>query len=168
MRYAISWVAAVLLGLGITACEAQAQTQRDYDTVRSWYLRYLGREPDPTGYQGYARQLTFRPADSILAEILGSPEYLERHGGTLEGFVIGLYNEVLERQPRPDEVNVWMNRLAQVGGDRTQAAGDFLAAAVPELANRPNPGVAPPPPPQVLYDVPRSLPSNLGIRLWRR
>jgi len=167
MKYAISLAAAAFLVLGLAA-ETQAQTQRDYDTVRSWYLRYLGREPDPTGYQGYARQLTFRPANDILAEILGSPEYLQRHGGTLDGFVIGLYNEVLQRQPRPDEVNVWLDRLSQVGGDRNQAALDFLVAAGPELANRFNLGVPPPPPPEVRYDVPRSLPLNLGIRFWRR
>src|SRR5690242_12012544 len=113
MKRGITLIALTLLTLGLTAFEASAQTQREYDTVRGWYERYLGREPDEGGWASWADQLARRPSNDVLADLLASPEYYQRHGNTPEGFVLGLYNEVLGRQPASDEVDNWVRRLVQ-------------------------------------------------------
>jgi len=155
MRRGITLIALALLTLGFTAFEVSAQSQREVDLVRNWYLRFLGREPDASGLQSWSTQLVQRPANEVLADLLSSPEYFQRHGNSPQGFVTGLYFELLGRQPSADEVNIWLYRLATVQGDRAQTARDFLAAAGTELANRP--GVFTPIPTQ-----PAPLPSLPG------
>jgi hypothetical protein len=140
MRHAFATLAAALIALGGSVMNASAQTlypaapqDPGVRLVESYYQRYLGRAADPGGLQGWVSVLG---SVNVEAGILGSAEYYSRHGGTPAGFVTGLYVEVLGRQPAAAEVQVWLNRLQQVGWNRTVLADDFLRAATTELAQR--------------------------------
>jgi hypothetical protein len=141
MRYALGTIAAAVLAVGLTAGTAGAQyryaapgAQDDYALVASWYQQYLGRQPEPAGLEGWVQNL--RSGGNPQAGILGSDEYVQRHGNTVDGFIVGWYQEVLGRTPAPNEVQGWINRLDQLRGDRTAMAGEFLSAASNELATR--------------------------------
>jgi hypothetical protein len=143
MRYAFASLTAALLGLGIQGTDAGAQTvyrassqDSGVQLLDSWYRRYLGRPVDQNGLQSWLAQLGNM---NVEAAILGSPEYYDRHGDTPEGFVTGLYVDVLGRQPAAQEVQGWLVRLAQLGGNRTALADDFLRAAATELSLRGQP-----------------------------
>ncbi len=50
---------------------------------------------------------------------------VEDHGSTNEGYVLGLYQDVLDRTPTPDEVAVWVTLLND-GASRNAVATVFL------------------------------------------
>jgi hypothetical protein len=162
MKRGITLIALALLTLGLTTMEASAQSQREYDTVRGWYERFLGREPEPEGWRNWATALTQQSPNEVLAGILASGEYYERQGGTPDRFISGLYSDLLGRQPAEHEVRSWLRRLAIERGDRAQIAREFLAGANVELATRPLPGVTPVPlpvqPPSYTTPPPRPVP----------
>src|SRR5258707_10751291 len=79
MRYAIASLAAALLTVGLASGTADAQyiyrpqtTTDDVGLVASWYQRYLGRDPEPLGLQGWVNEL--RRGGRVEAGILGSDE----------------------------------------------------------------------------------------------
>jgi len=133
MRYLLGIAAVVLLSLGATA---QAQTGY-YDpapVVQSWYQTYLGRTADAPGLDAWLQQVRQgAPLRLVQAGILASDEYYARHGSTPEGFVQGLYADVLHRAASPQEMSLWLDRLAAGGGNREQVAIDFLPSAGVEL-----------------------------------
>ena len=141
MRYAIATITAALLTLGMATGKADAQytyrpqaTTDDAGVVAMWYQKYLGRQPDAAGLQGWVNEL--RRGGRVEANILGSDEYFVRHGNTPESFITGLYVEILDRQPSVDEVRGWVVRLQQIGWDRVTMADEFLRAAQNEIALR--------------------------------
>jgi hypothetical protein len=67
------------------------------------------------------------------AVMLGSYGFFRRHGGTNEGFIRGLYQEVLGRTCNYEEVSQWLQALANHNGDRVSTARSFLIAAGKEL-----------------------------------
>lgn len=167
MKRGITLIALALLTLGITSMEARAQGPREVEIVRNWYQRYLGREPDNVGLMTWSQELCSRPAADVLASILASPEYYQRHGCTPEGFITGLYLEVLGRQPNGDEVNSWLWQLARCRGDRRHIAQSFLAAAGNELATRPIPFAVPQAPArEALPQPPQGV--GYGVHYLRR
>jgi hypothetical protein len=111
------------------------------ELVQSWYQRYLRRSIDISGLQGWVNLLRQGAShDDVKAAILGSPEYYQLQGNTPEGFVTGLYGDVLGRAPSRDELVLWLNRLGQLRNDRTRLAADFVRAAQGELRRRPGYG----------------------------
>jgi hypothetical protein len=113
------------------------------DLVQSWYHCYLGRVADPSGFQAWVQALRCgTPPVEVQASILASEEYYCRYGHTPQGFVTGLYQDVLGRGACAQEVQAWVGRLVPCG-DRQRLARDFLCAAHSELAQRVTPGVAP-------------------------
>jgi hypothetical protein len=78
-----------------------AQDDATAAVVDGWYVRYLGRHGDPYGVTGFVTALragTMSP-ERVEVAILGSPEYFARRGSNEEGFIIGLYRDVLGRTP---------------------------------------------------------------------
>ena len=99
--------------------------------IADWYGRYLRRQVDQTGLNAHMQAYQRGGPESALAGILGSQEYYRMWGNDPRRFVAGLYADVLHRQPRPNELNVW---ATQVGRKTlTQVAFDFLQAARQEL-----------------------------------
>jgi hypothetical protein len=111
---------AFTLGLYLLAPSlAQAQTYYYRSTapgdpqtlVRSWYKRYLRREPD-AGAAAWAQSLRMgHTAEDVLATILASQEYYTAAGANPAGFVRQIFMDVIGRQPSSTEVNYWANRM---------------------------------------------------------
>src|SRR5262249_10604221 len=98
--------------------------------VTVWYQHHLGRDPEPAGLARWVSRLKQgENHDDVLAGLLASQEYFDRHGSSSQGFVRGLYREILYREPTAAEVNSWVRRLLDLGADREQLARDFLNAA---------------------------------------
>jgi hypothetical protein len=116
--------AAVAVATVLSAGAARGQ-DREAALVDSWYRRYLGRGADPIGIHDHIRALRRGTApQTVEAAILASREYYERHGATPEGYVVGLFYDVMGRPPYPDEVRQWAERFAENG--RNAVAVYFL------------------------------------------
>jgi|GEM_PF-4876081 len=103
----------------------------EYDTliVTAAYQRYLGRTPDSAGLAGWLAQMHNGLSDEHLeADCIGSTEYIQNHGGAGAGWVTGMYQDLLGRTPSQDEVNQWLQKLAQ-GVSTIAIAYGFAASA---------------------------------------
>jgi hypothetical protein len=161
MRYVLVTTAAMLT-LGMGGLPAPAASCPQEDLVQGWYHCYLGRAADPSGLQTWVQALRGgTPPAEVQASILASEEYYCRYGHTPEGFVAGLYRDVLGRGACAPEVQAWVGRLLPCG-DRQRLARDFLCAAQTELAQRLTPGVAPNAA-LVLKAVPAIVPSRVPV-----
>jgi hypothetical protein len=80
--------------------------------VEEWYARFLNRPPDAFagGWIDALRQ--GQPPEAVLAQILGSPEYYAKGGGTPDGFLQTLYSDVVGRAPFPQELGYWLPRMS--------------------------------------------------------
>lgn len=100
--------------------------------VRELYISYLRREPA----FGEMSHWTSRPIATVRSEmmrsLLSSDEYMNLQGGTLDGYIAGLYRDVLNRRPTFREVDGWA-RTYQAYTDRQQFVADFLNVARQEL-----------------------------------
>jgi hypothetical protein len=127
--------AAVLLGLGPAAEAAQACDP--VTLVNSWYVRYLGRQAEPCGLNGWVGQLNCGvPPVVVQASILASDEYFQRRGCCPQGIVEGFFLDVLGRPPCVHELNQWVCTLQRVGC-RKQLALSFLGTVGRAFAGRP-------------------------------
>jgi hypothetical protein len=142
MKYLMT---AALIAVGVGGWTARASAGAEAVLVDGWYRVHLGRCADPGGLAGWVGQLRCAGPEAVRAGILSSDEYYCRHGGTSEGFVTGLYREVLGREPDSREVDSWVCNLRRCG-DRRRLALDFLVAARTELALRAALASAPPGP----------------------
>jgi hypothetical protein len=143
-----------LLCLGRTS--AQAYDLRDY--VAGLIGSYLGREPRPDEVESWVYNIrTGTPPSELQIGLLASDEYFTRQGRNNGRFIVGLYNQILNRNPTPPEVANWLQALAQVNGDRTQLVRSFLTAAQPELASQPAVAAAPADPGSQLLNAGRVL-----------
>ncbi|CAN5307131.1 hypothetical protein BH10PLA2_BH10PLA2_17080 [soil metagenome] len=127
---------------------------RPIDTVRLWYRKYLDRDVDPSGVERYVGLL--RQGSSPLdcqAELLGSDEYFNRQGGTLDGFIAGLFRDVLGRNPNRADLRSWRNSFASNGNNRQVLARQFLGQAGVQVDNSTPPIPPPTPPPGTNRDV---------------
>jgi hypothetical protein len=81
--------------------------------VTQAYLKYLGRMPDAAGLQSWTSAMhnAGLSDEQLEASFIGSPEYIQKHGGTYEGWVRGLYHDLLGRAPSDLEVFNWVAAL---------------------------------------------------------
>jgi hypothetical protein len=95
-------------------------------TVRDWYARFYDRPGSPAEWEVWARKLRAgkEAPEAVLSQLLGSPEFFARAGGTPEGFVRALFLDLAGREPRREE---WADWARQVRGDnRNDVALAFL------------------------------------------
>lgn len=111
----------------VTPYAPVAPTSNATQMVWHWYRRYLHRRPDPDGLRNCVAQLeSGQTPTAVKAGLLGSGEYYQDHGNNPEGFVTGLYTDVLGRAPSPRGLGYWLNQLNADSGNRQQLALDFL------------------------------------------
>jgi hypothetical protein len=125
MRYLCIFTTAVLL---TQSSPVSAQVVGDpVALVDSWYRAYLGRtalnDPGSAGWIDLLRRGS--PPASVLAGILGSPEYFNRVGGTMPAFINAIYRDVVGRQPTPGELRFWLRRAYTQS--RRDIANEILA-----------------------------------------
>src|SRR5207253_6456122 len=86
------------------------------------YQKILQRPSDSAGKTWFDQYLAGGSrVDAARAIMLGSPEYFNLHGGTNDGFVNALYQDVLGRAPEPNGQAYWLQQLAS-GKSRTDVA----------------------------------------------
>jgi hypothetical protein len=93
------------------------------------YQRFLGRSPDAGGLTWWSNALgRTQAATSLWAGLAGSAEYrATRGGGTDDGFVRALYDDVLGRQPDSGGLTHWLERI-EAGTSRTAVARSVMAS----------------------------------------
>jgi hypothetical protein len=93
------------------------------------YHEFLGRDPDAGGLGFWAGRLeNGLTVEQLEAGFIGSPEYIANHGGTGAGWVRGMYQDLLGRQPDAGGLAHWMGRLA-AGANPAEVALGFAASA---------------------------------------
>ncbi len=97
----------------LTVANGLAHSAEYYSNfVTAAYQQYLGRLPDANGLAYWVNQMQEGLSDERLeAGFIGSPEYIADHGGAGANWVQGLYQDLLGRAPRADEVAYWVNSL---------------------------------------------------------
>jgi hypothetical protein len=114
----------------LTAVANNTTHSAEYYTliVNAAYQRYLGRLPDSTGLASWVGQMQRGLTDEYLeAGFIGSPEYIQTHGGAGAGWITGMYQNLLGRNPWPAEVTTWLQALAN-GESTTNIAYGFAAS----------------------------------------
>jgi hypothetical protein len=113
----------------------RAYPDRPDDLVRSWYRRFLGREPDPMAGVWTNELRSGQDPNAVLATILGSDEYYTRAGSTPDGLVRTLFQDLTGRPPSPQEMASWTRRAAT--GDRNDIAYALLTRYPQTWTQRP-------------------------------
>src|SRR5205807_10517377 len=115
----------------LRAVAATPTTSAEYcaSIVTAASQRYLVRLPDGSGLAGWVTQMQHGLTDERLeADFIGSPEYINAHGGAGAGWVKGMYQDLLGRTPSQGEVDEWAHDLA-LGVSTTDIAYGFAASA---------------------------------------
>jgi len=96
--------------------------------VSSYYEEYLGREADPSGLNAFVALLNDGARDEdVIAVIVASDEYFAgRAGGTNEGFVNALYQDLLGRAADASGLATFVGLLSSQS--RTQVATSILTS----------------------------------------
>ena len=127
------WVNALNNGVSAATFVLSIEHSTEYlnGQVSSLYNSYLGRNPEPAGAQAWTNFLqTGGTLEQVAAAITGSDEYFQLAGGTNQGFVFGLYTEVLHRTSAVSEGGELAGWIAALdnGTPRTAVAGAFLTS----------------------------------------
>jgi hypothetical protein len=122
--------------------------------IENAYQHFLGRAADAAGLANWVTAMQNGLTDEQLeAGFIGSPEYIQDHGGTHAAWVVGLYRDLLGRDPDPQGLQDWLAAL-QRGVSPAQIAYGFAASAEREaqritadyqkfLGRNPEPGSIP-------------------------
>jgi hypothetical protein len=96
--------------------------------VTAAYQQYLGRLPAPPEVAAWVGALQNGLSDERMeAGFIGSPEYIQKHGGPGAGWITGMYQNLLGRTPSLAEVKAWLAALAG-GQSPTDVAFGFAAS----------------------------------------
>jgi PKD repeat protein len=97
--------------------------------VTAVYQKYLGRAPDDAGLSAWVQAMQNGLTDEHLeAGFIGSDEYIANHGGAGAGWVKGMYQDLLGRNPSDGEVQGWVDALNN-GASPSSVAYGFAASA---------------------------------------
>lgn len=90
------------------------------------YVNYLGRQPDPTGLAFWVDQMQHHGVtdEELEANLIGSLEFFNAHGGTNSSWVDALYTVFLGRPADPAGKAFWLEKLAE-GETRFEIALSF-------------------------------------------
>lgn len=96
--------------------------------VQTMFQRYLGRSAEPAAATAFSVFLMRGgTVEEVTAQILGSPEYLQNHGGTNNGFADAVYHDLLGRPVDAVALAAINNELA-AGATRTTVAEQVLVS----------------------------------------
>lgn len=105
------------------------------------YENFLNRAPDQGGLEYFMQQLADgKDEEFVLTEIVGSPEFYGRSGGTPQGFVTALYNDLLGRAPDAGGETYWEGVVNNHSGDLGSVVHSMLGTpeALHDLLNNPS------------------------------
>jgi hypothetical protein len=106
----------------------ESSTEYRTDVVQGLYQHYLHRAADANGLTGFVNSLgSGATVEQVAAVIAGSDEYFALHGGTVIGFLAGLYEDALNRMAEPGGLAFFSQALSG-GLSRTQVAAMFFSS----------------------------------------
>lgn len=86
--------------------------------VTTIYQQYLHRNPDATGLANWVNALMSGQTEvEVVSRIMLSAEYFKTHGGTATGFVTGLYQDLLGRNPDAAGLRNWLQVFENEGAE---------------------------------------------------
>ncbi len=98
------------------------------DQVTAIYQHYLQRQPDSGGAQYWVSFLqTGGTFEGVAEGLTSSQEYFVLQGGTNQGFITGLYVDVLNREPSNAEIAGWETALEN-GASHLDVSVAFLTS----------------------------------------
>ena len=119
--FVVIGLTAAIWGLGGSVSQAQPILAID-----GMYRNFLGRPMEVREIQYWRDAIrSGTPALDIQGRILASDEYFRNSGGRPRPWIRSLYNDLLNRDPRPREVDYWMDRLTALGNNREAMAREF-------------------------------------------
>ncbi len=90
------------------------------------FRQYLRRPASPMDIHNGRLQLQAGlTPDGVAGGILGSSVYYQLHGNRPDGFIQGLFEDILEQEPTQQDMDYWMYRLQQLQ-NRQSLANEFL------------------------------------------
>lgn len=125
-----TWVDLLDHGASPTSVVLAVEASTEYlnDQVSAMYQLYLQRVPDAGGAQHWVSFLQAGGTlEQVAAGLTSSQEYFVLHGGTNQGFITGLYANVLNRSASTGEIATWETALDS-GASRASVAVAFLAS----------------------------------------
>ncbi len=87
-------------------------SEREADVVGTYYQYYLGRTGSTGEIESWAVLLrTGFTQEQVVTSFLASPEFLNSEGGTLSGWLTGVYETALDRAPDDAGFDAWIRVL---------------------------------------------------------
>lgn len=121
------------VALMVCLVPSNVRAQDDERLIQRFYRMYLHRWPDREGMENNLYLLrTGVPPIEVEAALMGSGEYYQIHGDRPAGFITGMFQDVLRRDPSREDIDYWMDRLDQNNYNRQATALDFLQWARPK------------------------------------
>jgi hypothetical protein len=111
------WLAQIGAGAGSLPIATAFATsgERQGIIITEVYATYLARQPEPEAVVFWLGQFQLgMDRAAFVSFVAGSTEFFFRNGGTNTGFIVGLYSDVLRRNPTPAEINFWLNIMNQL------------------------------------------------------
>jgi hypothetical protein len=108
------WTSALYAGVSPAQVVLSFLNSTEYRTnlIREDYQTFLGRDADPGGLQAMLQALGqgATPQD-LIAGFLSSTEYFQKQGGTIPGWVNGIYQDLLGRPADAAGLAFWTQRV---------------------------------------------------------
>jgi large repetitive protein len=126
-----TWDGALAGGLSPEQVAFDIATSAEYriDLVTGYYEHFLDRAPDAAGLATWTGLLAGGSSDEqVIADILGSAEFEGEAGGTSQGVVTAVYEDLLGRSPDSAGLATWDGALAG-GLSPEQVAFDIATSA---------------------------------------
>jgi streptogramin lyase len=125
-----TWIGALNQGYSRTQVVQFIESGLEYrtDAVEALYTQLLHRAADQAGLDGFLSFLgNGGSIEQVEAAILGSAEYYQMHGGTNDGFLSAVYQDVLNRSLDANGAQSWGTQLAS-GTSTGAVAGSILTS----------------------------------------
>jgi len=88
--------------------------ERRSAVIDDYYEKILGRNVDPAGLEYWLNVWTATGGPEIVrASLIGSGEYFQKAGGTQQGAIQALYNDLLRRTAVEAEENYWLDVMSR-------------------------------------------------------
>lgn len=119
---------AVVRAQATPAATADSQREQLETQIVAWFQQYLGRDPYPYEMPAWTSLVTDRgrTLQEVQAELLAQDVIYNQCDRNKREYIAFLSQQILGRQPTPEELDFWMFRFDQ-SGVRTDLTNEFLS-----------------------------------------
>ena len=111
-----AWVNALAIGVSRNQVGFDFATspEREGIIITNDYVNFLKRSPEPGAVNFWRAFLTQgHNRNDVAIQILASTEFFNLRGGDSSKFIIGVYQDILNRTPSTTEISGWLNVYLQ-------------------------------------------------------